>query len=226
MSIETPTAAELGALVTFLQADSERRSSSVARKLHDDLGGYVIGAMMDVAWIEQNESKLPPNIVMRLARVNDGLRGAVDLTRKIVEDLRPTLLDSVGLFAALSWHFKQACRLAAISYTESFPASAPDMDAYRLITLFRIAQELLNVAHQRESISMLSLAVTVNDEVLAMVLSVDGNAPRPQEHDSPTVPMLSIWHRIRQLRGSVMVTSPATGICSFRVSIPTSQGSK
>ncbi|MEP6546824.1 MAG: histidine kinase [Gammaproteobacteria bacterium] len=140
------TFAELDALVTFLQADSERRGSSVARKLHDDLGGFVIGAMMDVAWIEQHDSKLPPDTVMRLARVNEGLRGAIDLTRKIVEELRPTLLDSVGLFAALSWHFKQGCRQAGIRYTESFPASAPEMDAHRLISLFRIAQGLFHIA--------------------------------------------------------------------------------
>ena len=217
---DAPTAAELDALVTFLQADSERISSSVARKLHDDLGGCVIGAMMDVAWIEKHDSKLPPDTVMRLSRVNDGLRGAIDVTRKIVEELRPTLLDSMGLFAALSWHFKQGCRQAGITYSESFPASAPEMDAHRLITLFRIAQELFNVARQRESISTLSLVVTVDEESLGMALSVDGNPPPQPGLDSPTVPMLSILHRVRQLKGAVLTTAPAVGVCRFHVSIP------
>jgi signal transduction histidine kinase len=164
--------------------------------------------------------KLPPDTVMRLARVNDGLRGAIDLTRKIVEELRPTLLDSMGLFAALSWQFGLGCRLAGIKYTESFPASAPDMDAHSLITLFRIAQELFNVALQRESVSMLSLAVSVNDETLHMTLSVDGSAPRQQGQDSPSVPMLSILHRVRQLQGEVEMTATAAGICNFHVSVP------
>ncbi len=216
--MKAPTAAELDALVTFLQADSERRSSSVARKLHDDLGGCVIGAMMDVAWIEQHESKLPPDTVMRLARINDGLRGAIDLTRKIVEELRPTLLDSVGLFAALSWHFKQGCRQAGIKYTETFPASAPDMDAHRLITLFRIAQELFAMALQRESISMLSLTVSVDAATLHMTLSADGTA-RQQGAEPPSVAMLSILHRVRQLQGDVAMTTTAAGTCSFQISV-------
>ncbi len=106
--------AELDALVTFLQADNERKSSLVARKLHDEIGGSVIGAMMDVAWIEQHDTELSPDTTMRLGRVKDGLRGAIDLARRMVEELRPTLLDSVGLFAALSWQFKRGCAVAGV----------------------------------------------------------------------------------------------------------------
>jgi signal transduction histidine kinase len=218
---EAPTAAELDALVTFLQADGERRSSSVARKLHDELGGCVIGAMMDVAWIEQHEPKLPPDTVMRLARVNDGLRGAIDLTRKIVEELRPTLLDSMGLFAALSWQFRLGCKQAAIKYSENFPALAPEMDADRLISLFRIAQELFNLALQRESLSALALAVTVKDGVFRLQMTMDGKHRVPADGRRPvSVPMLAIMHRVRQLKGDAAITSPPEGSAFFCVTVP------
>jgi signal transduction histidine kinase len=221
MGNEAPTAAELDALVTFLQADGERRSSSVARKLHDELGGCVIGAMMDVAWIEQHEPKLPPDAVMRLARVNDGLRGAIDLTRKIVEELRPTLLDSMGLFAALSWQFRLGSKQAAIKYSESFPALAPEMDADRLIGLFRVAQELFNLALQRESLSALALAVTVKDGVFRLQMTMDGKDPIPAEGRPPvSVPMLSIMHRVRRLKGEAAFTSPPDGSAVYRVAVP------
>ncbi len=230
MGNESPTAAELDALVTFLHADGERRSSSVARKLHDELGGCVIGAMMDVAWIEQHEPTLPPDTVMRLARVNDGLRGAIDLTRKIVEELRPTLLDSMGLFAALSWQFRLGCKQAAVSYSESFPALAPEMDADRLISLFRIAQELFNLALQRESLSALALAVTVNAGVLRLQLTMDGKNPVPDEGRPPgggppaSAPMLSIMHRVRQLRGHAAIVSEPEGSATFCITVPMARG--
>jgi signal transduction histidine kinase len=218
---ESPTAAEFDALVTFLQADGERRSSSVARKLHDELGGCVIGAMMDVAWIEQHEPKLPPDTVMRLARVNDGLRGAIDLTRKIVEELRPTLLDSMGLFAALSWQFRLGCKQAAIKYSENFPEVAPEMEADRLISLFRIAQELFNLALQRKSLSALALAVTVTHGVFRLQMTMDGKQPVPAAGRPPvSVPMLSIMHRVRQLKGHAVITSPPEGGASFCVTVP------
>jgi signal transduction histidine kinase len=221
MGDEAPTAAELDALVTFLQADGERRSSSVARKLHDELGGCVIGAMMDVAWIEQHEPKLPPDTVMRLARVNDGLRGAIDLTRRIVEELRPTLLDSMGLFAALSWQFRLGCKQAAITYSETFPALAPEMDADRLIGLFRIAQELFKLALQRESLSALALDVTVKDGVFNLQMTMDGkDSVAAQGRPPVSVPMLSIMHRVRQLRGAAAITSPPGGSAVFCVTVP------
>ncbi len=221
MGNEAPTVAELDALITFLQADGERRSSSVARKLHDELGGSVIGAMMDVAWIEQHEQMLPGDTVMRLARVNDGLRGAIDLTRKIVEDLRPTLLDSMGLLAALSWQFRLGCKRAAIKYTENFPASAPEMDADRLITVFRIAQELFNLALQRDSISALTLVVTVKDGAFRLQMRVNGSQPVQAEgHQKVSVTTLSILHRVRQLKGDAVLTSMPKAGAIFNVTIP------
>ncbi len=220
MGNEVPTAAELDALVTFLQADGERRSSSVARKLHDELGGCVIGATMDVAWIEQHDP-LPADTVMRLARVNDGLRGVIDLTRKIVEELRPTLLDSMGLFAALSWQFRLGCKQAGIKYTENFPASVPEMDSHRLISLFRIAQELLNLALQRESLSTLALAVTVKDGALRLQMTLDGKPPVVADERQPiAVPMLSLLHRVRQLKGDIAIDSPHDGNAVFCVTVP------
>jgi len=211
---------ELDALVTFLQADNERRSSSVARKLHDELGGCVIGAMMDVAWIEQHGSELPTDTAMRLARVNDGLRGAIDLTRKIVEELRPTLLDSMGLFAALSWQFSHGCKQAGIEYSESFPESAPEMDAHRLISVFRIAQELLNVALERMGLRSLVLAVTVKDGAICLRIKMAGKPTAAPGPDASSIPMLSIMHRVRQLRGEAEFTSPDAGLWVFRVSVP------
>jgi signal transduction histidine kinase len=223
MGNEAPTATELDALVTFLQSDGERRSSSVARKLHDELGGCVIGAMMDVAWIEQHEPSLPPDTLMRLARVNEGLRAAIDLTRKIVEELRPTLLDSMGLFAALSWQFRLGCRQAAIRYSESFPALAPEMHADRLISLFRIAQALFNLALERESLTALALAVTVNDGVFRLQMTMDGKAPvaaQGRTAAGKSLPMLSIMHRVRQLKGDATITSAPDGGAVFCITVP------
>src|ERR1700688_2842411 len=169
--------AELDALVTFLQADFEQKSSLVARNLHDETGGAVIGAMMDVAWIELHDSQLTPDTTMRLTRVKDGLRGAIDLARTMVEELRPTLLDSVALFAALSWQFRRGCANAGIGYNETYPESAPEMEANRLIALFRIAQEGFNVALQQGSVSLVSLSVETTRGHLMVQLADDRRHP-------------------------------------------------
>jgi two-component system, NarL family, sensor histidine kinase UhpB len=214
---------DLEALVTFLQADNERKSNLIARKLHDELGGSVIGAMMDVAWIELHDPKVGPDTAMRLGRVKDGLRGAIDLTRKIVEELRPTLLDSMGLFAALSWQFKRSCAHAGIAYTETYPDSAPQMDPNTLIELFRIAQESFNVALQHEAVSAVDLSVATTDDTLTMQLTDDGRAP-PSDNSrvAASVPMSSILHRVRHLKGETVMASPTDKGSLLRVTVPLS----
>jgi signal transduction histidine kinase len=208
-------------LVTFLQGDFEQKSSVIARKLHDEIGGAVIGAMMDVAWIELHDAKLSPDTAMRLARVKDGLRGAIDLARTKVEELRPTLLDSVGLFAALSWQFRRGCANAAISYRETYPESAPEMEANRLIALFRIAQEAFNVALRQESVSAVSLSVVTTGDKLMVQLADDRRQSSVDAGgDGVSTPMSSIFHRVKQLNGEAVITSPAEGGSVFCVSIP------
>jgi signal transduction histidine kinase len=212
---------ELDTLVTFLQADSERKSSLVARKLHDEIGGSVIGAMMDVAWIEQHDVELSADTTMRLGRVKDGLRGAIDLARRMVEELRPTLLDSVGLFAALSWQFKRGCAVAGIGYSETYPASAPEMDANILIGLFRIAQEAFDVALRREAVSAVELSVETKDRELMVQLADDGkHTAADAQQDLASGPMLSVFHRVGLLRGEAVLLSPTEGGSVFRVTIP------
>ena len=213
--------AELDALVTFLHDDNEQKSSFVARKLHDEIGGSVIGAMMDVAWIEQHDSQLTPDTTMRLGRVKDGLRGAIDLARRMVEELRPTLLDSVGLFAALSWQFRRGCAHAGIEYMESYPESAPDMDHDSLIALFRIIQESFNVALRHESVRAVSLSVDTTDDALIVQLADDGKQSSDDvRRNLASAPMLSVLHRVKGLNGEAVMTSSTEGGSIIRITIP------
>jgi signal transduction histidine kinase len=218
---EEQTVAELDALVTFLQADSERRSSSVARKLHDELGGSVIGAMMDVAWIEQHDSQLSQDTVRRFGKIKEGLRSAIDLARSLVEELRPTLLDSMGLLAALSWQFKRGCERAGIKYTETHPVSVPEMDPNRLIALFRIAQESFDLALQRESVGAIHLDVGTTGDTLTLQLTDDGRQSTADTvRHLASAPILAILHRVKHLQGEATITSPTEGGSTFRVTVP------
>ena len=94
---------ELVELSTHLQSVAEREKASLARELHDELGGLLVGARMDISWAEQHLSGDNPDLKLRLHRVQQNLSAGVDLKRRIIDELRPTLLDDIGLFAALRW---------------------------------------------------------------------------------------------------------------------------
>jgi signal transduction histidine kinase len=211
---------ELDALVTFLHADTERHKNSLARQLHDELGGFVIAALMDVAWIEQHESPLAPSIAMRLSRVKDGLRDSIDLARRLVEELRPTLLDSIGLFAALSWQFRRGCTRAGIKYTEEYPETVPELSTGTLIGLFRVVQEAFNVVLQHQSITAVHLAVDTIDDVFSFELSGDGIAPPATTGRGESPAISSIIHRARNVGAELLIAAHGAAGSLLRVSIP------
>jgi len=210
---------ELDALATFLHADIERYKTAIARQLHDELAGSVIAAMMDVAWIEERESTVSPPAKMRFARIKDSLREAIGLARRMVEELRPTLLDSIGLFAALSWQFKRGCERAKVSYIETYPGTVADMDMSALIALFRIAQEAFSLLLQHQGLSEIRLSVESIDNAFVMRLSGDGTPPPTSVRNAV---LSSMFHRARNIGGKLSIMVPATGGSSFQVSLPQS----
>jgi len=211
---------ELDALVTFLHADVERHKDTLARQLHDNLSGSVIAAMMDVTWIQQHESPLTPSTETRLARIKEGLRDAIDLARRLVEELRPTLLDSIGLFAALSWQFRRGCERAGLQYTETYPEMAPDIGAAKLIGLFRVVQEAFNIVLQHESLTAVHLAVSATSDIFSLELSDDG-WPQPSGSGRIASPAISsLLHRARNVGAEIAITTPETGRSALKVSVP------
>jgi Histidine kinase len=110
------------ALLTYLQASVEIDKASLAKELHDNLGGLIVAAVMDIAWAEEHSSSLASADRGRLRRVREALRSALDINRRIIEELRPSLLDNVGLFAALSWELKPALLWALSARRDAFHA--------------------------------------------------------------------------------------------------------
>ena len=88
---------ELTALSTHLQGVSEQEKSALSRELHDELGGLLVAARMDLSWLQQRLPTSDPNIEQRFKRIHESLSAGVDLKRRVVEELRPTLLDNMGL---------------------------------------------------------------------------------------------------------------------------------
>jgi signal transduction histidine kinase len=208
---------ELDALATFLHADIERYKTAIARQLHDELAGSVIAAMMDVAWIEEREASVSAPAKMRFTRIKDSLREAIGLARRMVEELRPTLLDSIGLFAALSWQFKRGCERAKVNYIETYPGTVADMDMGALIALFRIAQEAFSLLLQHQGLTEVRLSIETGDNVFTMRLSGDG-VPPPTGARSAV--LSSMLHRTRNIGGKLSILVPASGGSSFQVSLP------
>jgi signal transduction histidine kinase len=147
------------------QHDIEEEKVALARMLHDDLGGLLVGAIMDLGWVSQQAGYSEP-VRERLARATGLLRAAIDIKRELIEKLRPTLLDNVGLFSTLRWHLKASCEAAGVPYSENFPLSEVTFPSDLKIAVFRIFQEALEHVLSNVAPRELSLNVEVIDDTL------------------------------------------------------------
>lgn len=212
---------ELVELSTHLQSVAEREKASLARELHDELGGLLVGARMDISWAEQHLAKNDPDMKQRLNRVQQNLAAGVDLKRRIIEELRPTLLDNVGLFAALRWQLKETCGSAGLSCLESYPDEEPRFKSEASIALFRIAQEAFTNILKHSEAKSVDVSLDLDAETLLMRIADDGKGmPLGRVTAIASHGLASMRHRVRALGGRLDVRSPATGGTILVVQIP------
>jgi protein-histidine pros-kinase len=216
-------------LISHIQTVTEREKAVLARELHDELGGMLVAASMDLAWLEQHITApegdirftAPEGDIRRhLRRLKDTLGDAVDIKRKIIEELRPTLLDNVGLFAALRWLVGNTCARASIAFDIQFPDKEPDFTPDASIALFRIAQEALAIIMESKWVRSVTLSLNGTVHVVTLSIAGIGPAPNPAELPIPeTYELATIRHRTSTLGGGVTF-SPASGEVRLSAWIP------
>jgi signal transduction histidine kinase len=212
---------ELIALSTHLQRVAEREKANLARELHDELGGLLVGARMDLSWAEQRLAAADPDLRLRLGRVQQNLAAGIDLKRRLIEELRPTLLDNVGLFAALRWQLKETCGNAGIQCIESFPAEEPRFAAEAAIALFRIAQEAFSNVIKHAAAKTVNVSLELAADQLLLRIADDGCGIAPERITASTSHgIASMRHRARALRGQLDLRAPAEGGTVLVVRVP------
>jgi len=214
-------AAELTELYRHLQHVQEEERAHLSRGLHDELGGVLLVARMDVTWLLQTQPHDLAEYRARLERIRAALDQGIDLKRRVVEELRPTLLDTMGLVAALRWQIEETCARADIACRESFPETEPVFTRTGAITLFRVAQEALTniIKHARAKEVDIALEFTALHAVLTITDDGAGSTPealsRPKAHG-----VAGMRHRVHVLGGRLEIrTAPGAGT-RLRVQVP------
>ena len=167
---------------------------------------------MDISWAEQHLTAADADMKHRLHRVQQNLSAGIDLKRRIIEELRPTLLDNVGFLAALRWQFKETCGNAGIVCTEFFPAEEPRFSADAAIALFRVAQEAFANVLKHSGAKNVSISLDIDQDTVVFRVKDDGSGIVANGAVTGTHGLSSMRHRVSALDGSFeMLKSSPTG---------------
>jgi signal transduction histidine kinase len=204
---------ELRALSSRLQAVRETERTRVAREIHDELGQRLTQLRMDVA-------RLPHEVLDHTATLTEKARAmsaTIDETiravRRIASELRPGVLDDLGLVAALQWQTQDFQMRTGIRCQFTSPGQPEQLDRDRSTAVFRILQEMLtNVARHAEASTV---HVRLGIGHTSLVLEVRDNGKGIREAPSSDLRQLGILgmrERAGEFGGEVTIHSiPARG---------------
>jgi len=206
-------------LQAHLQTISEDGKEKLARALHDDLGALLVGAMMDLAWAEQNWDKKPVEIRAKITRARQSLAAAIDYKRQLVENLRPSLLENVGLFAALRWHINAVCRQTGFECLIDLPETELLLAPRAGIALFRIVQEAFALfCNSRTGTGRL---VVCTDQRCLSIKIIGSQITRPERIiNEPNYALTTIRQRVTALRGKSILRYPSARAMTFKATVP------
>jgi signal transduction histidine kinase len=199
----TPEPGELEALadlVTQLQVTTESEKSALAKELHDELGGLITAAKMDMQWLTSHlAGSLDAASEEKIKSVMQMLNQAMTLKRRVVEDLRPSLLDHFGLSVALRSHFEERCRGVGMDCIASLPDESLELTRESQVALFRIAQEVLSAMMAVGKAKNVELVIEPEEGGYSMLIADDGDALGAGFDRT----LLALHHRIRGIRGTL-----------------------
>lgn len=215
-------AAELRDVYAHLQSVQEQERSRLARGLHDELGGLLLAARMDVSWLRQHARDGDvQSIAGRLDRVLDVLDQGIDLKRRVIEELRPTLLDNMGLLAAIRWQLDESCRRAGLQCECHFPAEEPRVAPRTAIALFRVVQEALTNVQKHAAARRVDLRLDVTGDHVLLCVVDDGRGITVEEAGKLQAHGLAgMRHRMHALGGSLHVGPSPGGGTEVRAIVP------
>ncbi len=125
----------------------EQEKSRIARELHDELGQSLTALKIDVSWLRDNLGERPPEVAGKLDAMHGLLDSTVAAARRISADLRPMMLDDLGLVAAAEWLVDNFTTRTGIPCTLALGNGDLDLPDPYATTIFRVLQECLtNVA--------------------------------------------------------------------------------
>jgi two-component system sensor histidine kinase UhpB len=209
-------------LSAFLQTVREEERTKISRDIHDQLGQVLTALKMDIAWVN---SKLGVDPSAPLAKKTTVMAGIVDraieTVRNIVTDLRPSLLDDLGLVAAIEWQVQEFGERTGIECHLHASDDDLTLESTRSIAIFRILQECLTNVAKHAGASRVDVSLKKRGELLMLEVRDNGRGFEPANlRKKSSFGVLGMKERALGLGGQVRIRNMKGGGTTVSAHVP------
>lgn len=216
---------QLRALAGRLQAVREEERTRVAREIHDELGQMLTAIKMDLRWIENdleqlNDARLNPLLDKAVAatELTDALARSV---QRIAAELRPGILDRLGLVMALTHEAEQFQQRTGIRCRLKMPEDEPLLPVESVTAVFRIFQEAMTNVARHARASEVEIELESSPGFLALKICDNGSGIKPDDlPGGHSLGLLGMQERARQAGGEITFKPGPAGGTLVTLQIP------
>jgi signal transduction histidine kinase len=197
---------QLRALSVYLQHVREEERTRIAREVHDELGQALTSCKLDASWLAHHLPRSQKDLLGKAEKLSLDIDSTIQTVRRIATDLRPGILDHLGLAAALEWQAQEFQARTGILCRVSAHLREPPLDSELTTTFFRIFQETLTNVIRHAAATRVD--VQLKEDAARVILEVkdDGRGISREEISDPrSMGLLGMRERAALLGGDFRI---------------------
>ncbi|MDD1751062.1 MAG: GAF domain-containing sensor histidine kinase [Methanothrix sp.] len=215
---------QLHNLTAHLQSVREEERTRIARELHDELGQALAALKMDIFWVSNNLSKGQKAIFEKTKDMTRFVDETIRTTKKICTELRPMILDHLGITSAIEWQLKEVQKRAGLEYRISFDPEEITLEGDIATMIFRVFQEALTNIVRHSGATRVEAALKKNAVEIKLTVKDNGKGITKDQMAKPrSFGLLGIQERARSFGGDVGIKGIKGKGTTLTISIPIAQ---
>jgi len=212
---------ELRQLAIHLENIRESERTHMAREIHDELGQQLTGLKMDISWLNKKIKSEDEEINQKIKDTISLIDRTVVTVRRIATQLRPSILDDLGLIAAMEWQSEDFEKRSEIPTYFSANVLTLLVKPEIATVVFRVFQECLTNVLRHAAANLVEANLMVDENRLELTIKDNGKGFNPSEIESKkTLGLLGMKERVLLIGGTYQITSEPGKGTLVRIIVP------
>lgn len=207
-------------LTEYLNNVREEERLHMAREIHDELGQLLTVLKMDVSWLNKKIAPVAGPIKDKLTELLGLIDTIVKKVRHIASELRPSLIDDLGLVAAMEWHLDEFEKRSGVRKEGEFPDKEFQLPDSLKIGLFRILQESLTNVARHSGANKVKVTLKEFDQRLFLTIADNGKGIDESKVEKGKLGLLGMKERTKMMGGEYRIHSAVDGGTTVEVIVP------
>ena len=212
---------QLRALATSIELAREEERTQISRELHDQLGQSLTATKFDLVWLTNQLKKIDAALAQKAKAITSQMDTLIKTVRRISTELRPGMLDDLGLAASIEWQALDFTKRTGIACTVKVRGKKLSLERGKSLALFRIFQEATTNVARHARAQKIEVELRTTPEAVILQVHDDGRGIQAKEiADLQSIGLLGMKERAIRLGGTFDITGAPGGGTTVTASIP------